>query len=145
MQRKAGLRFFSNANLKTFIDNVLPRLLHSIKAQLDEAARGHTIVDLQDTLLELITRLIGNVAYDMDIPASLPFGQAFGYASGVIGDRFQNPFSGSKSSPEAHLFERPCPRSKHLATALSQRPYIPGRLLTLQAWTLRAQIRCGTT
>jgi len=35
MQRKAGLRFFSNANLKAFIDNVLPRLLHSIKAQLD--------------------------------------------------------------------------------------------------------------
>lgn len=28
----------------------------------------------------------------MDIPASLPFGQAFGFASGVIGDRFQNPF-----------------------------------------------------
>ena len=35
---------------------------------------------------------MGNVAYDMDIPASLPFSQAFGFASGAIGDRFQNPF-----------------------------------------------------
>jgi len=28
----------------------------------------------------------------MDMPASLPFSKAFDYASGAIGDRFQNPF-----------------------------------------------------
>lgn len=92
IQRKAGLRFFSNANLKSFIDDVLPPLLYSTKTQLDEAANEHTIVDLQETFLELTTRLFGNVAYDMDIPASLPFSRAFSFASGVIGDRFQNPF-----------------------------------------------------
>ena len=75
-----------------FIDDVLPPLLRSTEQQLDNAAEKCKIVDLQETLLELTTRLLGNVAYDMDIPASLPFGRAFGFASGVIGDRFQNPF-----------------------------------------------------
>ena len=28
----------------------------------------------------------------MDIPSSLPFSKAFDFASGAIGDRFQNPF-----------------------------------------------------
>ena len=28
----------------------------------------------------------------MDMPASLPFSRAFDFASGAIGDRFQNPF-----------------------------------------------------
>ena len=28
----------------------------------------------------------------MDMPASLPFSKAFDFASGAIGDRFQNPF-----------------------------------------------------
>ena len=60
--------------------------------QLEDAAATSRIIDLQDALLELTTRLMGNVAYDMDIPASLPFSQAFGFASGAIGDRFQNPF-----------------------------------------------------
>ena len=35
---------------------------------------------------------MGKMAYDMDMPSSLPFSQAFDYASGVIGERFQNPF-----------------------------------------------------
>ncbi|KAL8807869.1 MAG: hypothetical protein Q9200_004509 [Gallowayella weberi] len=47
---------------------------------------------MQEVFLELTTRLMGKVAYDMDIPASLPFSKAFDLASGAIGDRFQNPF-----------------------------------------------------
>lgn len=70
----------------------MPPLLCSTEDQLDHAANKGAIVDLQEILLELTTRLLGNVAYDMDIPASLPFGYAFSFASGVIGDRFQNPF-----------------------------------------------------
>ena len=109
IQRKAGLRFFSNSNLKIFIDNTLPPLLEDTKHQLDYAAASGETVDLQATLLELTTRLMGNVAYDvspttiwsstllipslqMDMPATLPFSKAFDFASGAIGDRFQNPF-----------------------------------------------------
>ncbi|KAL6716916.1 hypothetical protein ACLMJK_004828 [Lecanora helva] len=92
IQRKAGLRFFSNANLKLFIDDVLPPLLEDTERVLDKAARERTQVDLQRVLLELTTRLMGNVAYDMDMPASLPFSKSFDYASGMTGERFQNPF-----------------------------------------------------
>ena len=35
---------------------------------------------------------MGKMAYDMDMPSSLPFSQAFDYASGAVGERFQNPF-----------------------------------------------------
>ena len=92
IQRKAGLRFFSNTNLRTFFEEVLPPLLRSTEEKLQDAARKSVQVDLQDVILELTTRFVGNVAYDMDIPASLPFSKAFDFASGVIGDRFQNPF-----------------------------------------------------
>ncbi|KAL8638941.1 MAG: hypothetical protein Q9228_003954 [Teloschistes exilis] len=92
VQRKAGLRFFSNSNLKTFIDHDLPPLIDDTERYLDQAALSEQIVDMQEVFLELTTRLMGKVAYDMDMPASLPFSRAFDYASGVIGDRFQNPF-----------------------------------------------------
>ncbi|KAI4162145.1 MAG: hypothetical protein LQ342_004161 [Letrouitia transgressa] len=92
IQRKAGLRFFSNANLKTFIDDALPPILADKEGALDDAARKSDVIDMQDFFLELTTRLMGKVAYDMDMPASLPFSKAFDYASAAIGDRFQNPF-----------------------------------------------------
>ncbi|KAL8800626.1 MAG: hypothetical protein Q9182_005039 [Xanthomendoza sp. 2 TL-2023] len=119
IQRKAGLRFFSNANLKTFIDEALPPILDDTERFLDHAVDRQAIVDIQEVCLELTTRLMGKVAYDvrqtftivltnaelapgstllltvgiqMDIPASLPFSKAFDLASGLIGDRFQNPF-----------------------------------------------------
>ncbi|KAI4214734.1 MAG: hypothetical protein LQ351_002810 [Letrouitia transgressa] len=92
IQRKAGLRFFSNANLKTFIDDALPPILADQESALDDAARESDVIDMQDFFLELTTRLMGKVAYDMDMPASLPFSKAFDYASAAIGDRFQNPF-----------------------------------------------------
>ena len=65
IQRKAGLRFFSNANLKIFIDETLPPLLEDTEKQLNAAAESHEVVDLQDILLELTTRLMGKMAYDV--------------------------------------------------------------------------------
>lgn len=35
---------------------------------------------------------MGKMAYDMDMPASLPFSKSFDFASGKVGERFQNPF-----------------------------------------------------
>ena len=45
----------------------------------------------------------------MDMPASLPFSKAFDFASGAIGERFQNPFYKLKES----LFGAPLRRSIH--------------------------------
>ncbi|KAL8920812.1 MAG: hypothetical protein Q9172_004318 [Xanthocarpia lactea] len=92
VQRKAGLRFFSNANLRTFIDAALPPILDDTERSLDQAAQRHHVVDMQELFIELTTRLMGKMAYDMDMPATLPFSKAFDLASGAIGDRFQNPF-----------------------------------------------------
>ncbi|KAL8866755.1 MAG: hypothetical protein Q9198_008770 [Flavoplaca austrocitrina] len=92
VQRKAGLRFFSNANLKNFIDVALPPILDDTERCLDKAVDAQNIVDMQQIFIQLTTRLMGKVAYDMDIPAALPFSEAFDLASGAIGDRFQNPF-----------------------------------------------------
>ena len=67
IQRKAGLRFFSNANLKSFIDDVLPPLLAETKSLLDKVAEQEAQIDLQKALLELTTRLMGNVAYNVSL------------------------------------------------------------------------------
>ena len=65
IQRKAGLRFFSTPNLKTLIDVVLPPIVADTERLLDAAAKNATLVDLQSVLLELTTRLMGNMAYDV--------------------------------------------------------------------------------
>ena len=91
-QRKAGLRFFSSAQLQTFIDTLLPLCLSTTFASLDTHITDGTPCDLQAVFLELTTRLMGKMAYDMDMPSSLPFSHAFDYASGCVGERFQNPF-----------------------------------------------------
>ncbi len=65
IQRKAGLRFFSNANLRTFVDDILPPLLADTKQDLDDASNTRTVLDLQNVLLELTTRLMGRMAYDV--------------------------------------------------------------------------------
>ena len=67
IQRKAGLRFFSNANLRSFIDEILPPFLADAKHCLNEASLGTTPIDLQDVFLELTTRLMGKMAYDVRI------------------------------------------------------------------------------
>ena len=66
IQRKAGLRFFSNSQLKSFIDDVLPSLLEDTKEILDSASLDHRTIDMQETLLSLTTRFMGNVAYDVN-------------------------------------------------------------------------------
>ena len=67
IQRKAGLRFFNSANLKTFIEDVLPPILADTEEYLDNASRKDSVVDLQKVLLDLTTRLMGNMAYDVRI------------------------------------------------------------------------------
>ena len=67
IQRKAGLRFFSNANLQAFIDDTLPIFLKETNRHLDCAATSGQVVNLQDTLLELTTLLMGNIAYDVGL------------------------------------------------------------------------------
>lgn len=52
-----------------FIDDVLPPLLVDTEQVLDHAAWQRTQVDLQRVLLELTTRLMGNVAYDVGDPS----------------------------------------------------------------------------
>ena len=112
IQRKAGLRFFNNANLKTFINDILPPVLADTKHDLDKASDTDVVLDLQQILLELTTRLMGKMAYDvswtysggkcrwslrannaqMDMHGSLPFSKAFDFASGETTNRFTNPF-----------------------------------------------------
>jgi len=67
IQRKAGLRFFSPVNLKAFIDDILPPLLADTILELDDAAQRGVQVDLQKVLLELTTRFMGRVAYDVSL------------------------------------------------------------------------------
>lgn len=65
IQRKAGLRFFSNANLKTFIDHALPPILDDTERFLDQALSRRDVVDMQHVFLDLTTRLMGKMAYDV--------------------------------------------------------------------------------
>ena len=65
IQRKAGLRFFSNANLKTFIEDVVPPIFEDTEKLLNDALRYEKVIDLQSVLLDLTTRLMGNMAYDV--------------------------------------------------------------------------------
>ena len=65
IQRKAGLRFFSNSNLQKFIDNILPRLLDDLGECLNAAAESGAVLDLQGEFLVLTTRLMGEIAYDV--------------------------------------------------------------------------------
>lgn len=66
IQRIAGLRFFSNSNLKLFIDQVLPPYLRDIERRLENISKGvNQHEDLQDVFLELTTLLMGKMAYDV--------------------------------------------------------------------------------
>lgn len=72
-QRKAGVKFFSAANLDTLIEHVLPGVYHdSTKKQLLHAAKDGTVVDLQKVLLDLTTTVVGHMAYDVCSTTSKP-------------------------------------------------------------------------
>ncbi|KAL2069600.1 hypothetical protein VTL71DRAFT_14279 [Oculimacula yallundae] len=90
VQRKAGLHFLNNANLKVLTDVALPAYLEETVKSLSKVKHG-SIVDLEEVLHELTTQLIGRMAYGMNMHNSDPFSKAFDYASGATGDRFQNP------------------------------------------------------
>lgn len=65
LQRKAGQRFFSPANLKSLVDVVLPLHLEDTKSYLIQQAEERRLVDLQHVFLDFTTRLMGRLAYDV--------------------------------------------------------------------------------
>lgn len=65
-QRKAGLKFFSGANLDIMIQDVLPEIYHeSTRTSLIQHAEDRTVFDLQKTLHDLTTTVVGHMAYDV--------------------------------------------------------------------------------
>ncbi|PQE30477.1 cytochrome P450 protein [Rutstroemia sp. NJR-2017a WRK4] len=91
VQRKAGLAFLNNSNMKVLTDTALPKYLNEIIAKLGEACSYSRDVDLEAKFHELTTKLMGRMAYDMDMHSRDEFSLAFEYASGATGERFQNP------------------------------------------------------
>ena len=64
-QRKAGLKFFGNSNIKSFVEDALPPLLADTQRCLDVSSKAGVVLDLQNVILELTTRLMGKMAYDV--------------------------------------------------------------------------------
>jgi hypothetical protein len=72
-QRKAGLKFFSGANLDALVEEVLPDVYEATtRSHLLQASQDGSIVDLQKVFLDLTTTVVGQMAYDVSFP-SLPF------------------------------------------------------------------------
>lgn len=67
VQRKAGLHFLNNANLKVLTDVALPAYLNETVKSLQEDGQG-SVVDLEEVLHELTTQLMGRMAYDVREP-----------------------------------------------------------------------------
>lgn len=67
VQRKAGLHFLNNANLKVLTDVALPAYLNETVESLQEVESGLTI-DLEEVFHELTTQLMGRMAYDVRKP-----------------------------------------------------------------------------
>ncbi|TVY84542.1 Cytochrome P450 94A1 [Lachnellula suecica] len=87
VQRRAGIHFLSNANLKVLTEHALPEYLRETVALL----RTEASTDLSAIFDELTTQLFGRMAYNMEMHHLDPFAVAFDYASGITGERFQNP------------------------------------------------------
>ncbi|PKS05043.1 hypothetical protein jhhlp_008410 [Lomentospora prolificans] len=90
-QRRAGLAFLSAANLRVLTEVALPKYLGESVEELRGKADGETVVDMQGVFHEVTTRLMGKMAYDMEMHANDDFTLAFEYASGATAARFQNP------------------------------------------------------
>jgi cytochrome P450 len=60
-------------------------------AYLRNVADARGTVDLQEVFHEITTRLMGKMAYNMEMHTDDPFTTAFDYASGATAERFQNP------------------------------------------------------
>ncbi|KAL2019395.1 hypothetical protein VTK56DRAFT_9686 [Thermocarpiscus australiensis] len=89
-QRKAGLAFLTTANLRVLTDVALPQYLSESIDDL-KSSMGAGPVNLQHVFHTITTRLMGKMAYDMEMHADDEFSKAFDYASGATAERFQNP------------------------------------------------------
>jgi hypothetical protein len=68
VQRKAGLHFLNNANLKVLTDEALPQYIDENVGNLEKMMEG-SIVDLEEIFHELTTQLMGQMAYNVRLPA----------------------------------------------------------------------------
>jgi len=102
LQRRAGAAFLSTANLRVLTEVALPRFLGEEVERLRGLADGDAgdpgdgkgegeVADLQEVFHEITTRLMGRMAYNMEMHTSEPFTTAFDFASGATAERFQNP------------------------------------------------------
>lgn len=64
VQRKAGLHFLNNANMRVLTDVALPQYLSESVQSLQNVEKGST-VDLEETFHELTTQLMGRMAYNV--------------------------------------------------------------------------------
>ncbi|KAL2256167.1 hypothetical protein VTK26DRAFT_2083 [Humicola hyalothermophila] len=90
LQRKAGSAFLNPANLRVLTDVALPQYLSESISELESNIDGN-IVDLQHVFHEITTKLMGKMAYNMEMHADDEFSQCFDFASGATAERFQNP------------------------------------------------------
>jgi hypothetical protein len=68
VQRKAGLHFLNNANLKVLTEEALPQYIDENVGNLEKMGEGST-VDLEEIFHELTTQLMGQMAYNVGLPA----------------------------------------------------------------------------
>jgi len=64
VQRKAGMHFLNNANLKVLTDVALPQYLRSSINDIRERGKDK-IIDLEEVMLELTTQIMGKMAYNV--------------------------------------------------------------------------------
>lgn len=72
VQRNAGLKFFSGANLDVMVEDVLPDVYaETTRENLLQAAKDNSVVDIQKVFLDLTTTVVGNMAYDAGLSFAL--------------------------------------------------------------------------
>lgn len=91
IQRKAGLAFLNNTNLRVLTDIALPQYLARSVEYLRNCGEDNTVVDFQVVFHEISSQLMGKMAYNMEMHADDDFTLAFEHASGATAERFQNP------------------------------------------------------
>jgi hypothetical protein len=69
VQRKAGLQFLNNTNLKVLTDVVLPKYLEDSVQDLKETKEG-SVIDLEEIFHELTTILFGVMAFNVRTSSS---------------------------------------------------------------------------
>ncbi|KAK1759769.1 cytochrome P450 [Echria macrotheca] len=87
-QRKAGLSFLNTANLRVLTEVALPQYL---RESIEDLQSKTGVVDLQHVFHGITTKLMGKMAYNMEMHADDEFSKSFDYASGGTAERFQNP------------------------------------------------------